>query len=55
MYLLVKLYDETNDKKKVEIMANNILNKGVKIPSAAIKEIRQEMNQILIKYKNPLD
>lgn len=55
MYLLVKLYDETNDKKKVKIMANNILNKGVKIPSTAIKEIQEEMNQILIKYKNPLD
>ncbi|APA00343.1 hypothetical protein BIW12_13415 [Flavobacterium commune] len=55
MYLLVKLYDETDNKKQVLIMANNILNKGVKIPSTAIKEIREEINQILIKYKNPLD
>lgn len=55
MYLLVKLYVESENKKKAILVANDILNKEVKIPSTAIKEIREEMNQILIKYKNPLD
>ncbi len=53
MYLLAKLYDQSNNKKKAVVMANNILYKEVKIPSTAIKEIREEMKKILIKYKNP--
>jgi O-antigen polymerase len=52
MYLLVKLYDESNNEKKAVEIANNILNKKIKIPSTAIKEIREEMKKILIKYKN---
>lgn len=52
MYLLVKLYDETENKEKVIVMTNYILNKEIKIQSTAIKEIREETKKILIKYKN---
>ncbi|OCB72882.1 O-antigen ligase family protein [Flavobacterium glycines] len=52
-YLLAKLYDGSGQKVKAVAMAKKILNKEIKIPSIAIKEIQGEMNSILKKYKNP--
>lgn len=52
-YLLAKLYDDSRQGKKATAMAKKILNKDIKIPSTAIKEIHLEMKNILIKYKNP--
>lgn len=47
MYLLVKLYNETGQKEKAYFKAREILNKKVKIPSLAIREIRLEMRKIV--------
>lgn len=48
-YLLAKLYDESDQKDKAIAMAKTILKKEIKIPSTAIKEIKAEMKNILIK------
>ncbi|WP_198027614.1 O-antigen ligase family protein [Seonamhaeicola sp. S2-3] len=48
-YLLAKLYDESGQNGKALAMAKTILSKDVKIPSTAIKEIRQEMKHIITK------
>ena len=50
-YLLAKLYDESGQKEKAIAMAEELLNKEIKIQSTAIKEIRDEMNEIITKYK----
>ena len=52
-YLLAKLYDDSSQEDKAVIMAKKLMNKQIKIPSTAIKEIQEEMKKILIKYKNP--
>ena len=52
-YLLSKLYDDSSQEDKAVIMAKKLMNKEIKIPSTAIKEIQEEMKKILIKYKNP--
>jgi O-antigen polymerase len=52
-YLLAKLYDASGQEKKAVDMANKLMNKEIKIPSTAIKEIQAEMKNILIKYKYP--
>ncbi len=52
-YLLAKLYDDLGQESKATAMAEKILNKKIKIPSTAIKEIRAAMKKILTKYKNP--
>ena len=46
-YLLAKLYDETGQKAKAVQVANELLNKEVKIDSKAIEEIRLEMRNIV--------
>lgn len=51
-YLLAKLYDLSGQEEKAVTMSYKILNKKIKIPSTAIKEIQIEMEKILIKYKN---
>lgn len=48
-YLIAKLYDESGQKEKAVVMAKNILEKEIKIPSTAIKEIQQEMKNIITK------
>ncbi|MFC5683654.1 O-antigen ligase family protein [Flavobacterium sp. MAHUQ-51] len=53
-YLLAKLYDDSGQEYKAVAMAKKLMNKEIKVPSTAIKEIRGEMKKILIKYKNPL-
>lgn len=50
-YLLAKLYDESGQKEKALVMAKTILEKEVKIPSTAIKEIQQEMKHVITKNK----
>jgi O-antigen ligase len=52
-YLLAKLYDDSGQEHKAVTMAKKLMNKEIKVPSTAIKEIRGEMKNILIKYKNP--
>lgn len=52
-YLLVKLYDDSGQEKKAIALAKILINKEIKIPSTAIREIQEEMKKILIKYKNP--
>ena len=47
MYLLAKLYEESEEKMKSIKMAKEILKKEIKIPSTAIKEIQAEMRKIV--------
>lgn len=47
LYLLAKLYNETDQKEKAKIQANIILDKEVKVESTAIKEIKEEMKAIV--------
>lgn len=47
LYLLAKLYDEGGESKKAIAMANRILEKEIKVPSTAIKEIQLEMKEII--------
>ncbi|MDR0605279.1 MAG: O-antigen ligase family protein [Bacteroidales bacterium] len=53
-YLLAKLYDEIGQIEKAIAIAQELLNKKVKIESTAIKEIRIEMKKILQKYQNSI-
>lgn len=46
LYLLAKLYDDSGNVFKARAMVNTILNKEVKIPSTAIKEIKIEMRKL---------
>ncbi len=48
-YLLAKLYDETGQVEKAEQVANELLEKKIKVESTAVEEIKAEMQQILIK------
>lgn len=47
LYLLAKLYDESGQDNKALTMANTILEKDVKIPSTAIREIKAEMKKMI--------
>lgn len=49
LYLLAKLYEESGEKNKAVAIAKTILNKDVKVPSTAIKEIQLEMKNIIFK------
>lgn len=51
LYLLAKLYDESEQKEKSLVIANTILKKEIKVPSTAIKEIKQEINDLKIRLK----
>lgn len=51
LYLLAKLYDESEQKEKALKMANQLMNKEVKVPSKAIEEIKEEMQNIINKYE----
>src|SRR5690606_2030043 len=48
-YLLAKFYNDNGQKQKANDMANDILTTEVKVMSKAVKEIQQEMRDILIK------
>jgi O-antigen polymerase len=50
-YLLTKLYDETGQKEKAIIKANELLRMQIKVPSIAIAEIIEDMQNIIIRYK----
>ncbi|WP_396603279.1 O-antigen ligase family protein [Algibacter sp. R77976] len=47
LYLLAKLHESKGDTKNAIIMANTILSKDVKVPSTAVKEIQQEMKELI--------
>ncbi len=47
LYLLAKLYESSGEKEKAITMAKIILNKEIKIPSTAIKEMKEEMKNII--------
>lgn len=48
-YLLAKLYGETGKLEKAKAKAREILDKEIKVPSTAIREIRLEMERVLKK------
>lgn len=50
-YLLAKLYDETGQREKAILTANALLQMQIKVPSTAVDEIKEEMQNIIIKYK----
>ena len=45
-YLLAKLHHESGNRKQAEMIANELLQKEVKVHSTAIEEIKQEMKDI---------
>ena len=47
LYLLMMLYEETGQTEKVKAMAATLLEKPVKIPSTAIREMREEARKQL--------
>src|SRR5690606_32831875 len=47
LYLLAKLYNESGQDEKAIAMATLILEKDVKIPSTAIREMRAEMKKMI--------
>jgi len=49
LYLLAKLYDETGQKAKAVLIAKKVMEKGIKIESTAIEEIKEEMRKIIEK------
>lgn len=51
LYLLAKLYEESGQKENALAMAKTILEKEIKVPSTAIKEIKQEMNDLKTRLK----
>lgn len=46
-YLLAKLYDESGQDEKAIAMATLILEKEIKVPSTAIREMRAEMKKMI--------
>jgi len=51
LYLLMKLYQETHQTDKAIAIAETLLNKPVKVPSTAIREMRDEARKLIIKYE----
>jgi O-antigen ligase len=51
-YLLAKLYYDTGQEEKAIQTANELLLMQVKVPSTAIDEILEEMQNIIIHYKD---
>ncbi len=52
MYLLAKLYNESGENTKAIMIAKQILEKDIKIPSTAIKEIQAEMKIMIHQHEN---
>ena len=50
LYLLMKLYQETEQIEKAKTMAHSLLNKPVKVQSTAIHEMQLEAKQLIISY-----
>jgi tetratricopeptide (TPR) repeat protein len=46
MYLLVKLYEESNQHEKAVVLAEKLLSKNIKVNSTAIKEMQNEVRKI---------
>ena len=47
LYLLMKLYQETGEIEKAKAMAKELLEKPVKVPSAAIRNMHDEARKLL--------
>ncbi len=47
LYLLARLYDDTGEKSKAIALAGRLLEKEVKVESAAVEEIKAEMQKML--------
>lgn len=47
LYLLARLYNESEQKEKAIALAKKVIYKNVKVESTAIKEIREEMRMII--------
>ncbi|NIJ46637.1 O-antigen ligase [Wenyingzhuangia heitensis] len=52
MYLLLVLYRETNNTTKAVLIAKEILNKEIKVPSIAVKEIQEKANEMIKINRN---
>ncbi len=52
LYLLMKLYVETDQTERAEAMAETLLAKPVKVPSTAIREMRDEAKKIIGKTED---
>ena len=52
LYLLAKLYNETGQHEKAVLLARQLLEKEVKVPSQAIQEMHEEMEQIISAHTN---
>jgi tetratricopeptide (TPR) repeat protein len=51
LYLLAILYDETDQGEKAVAIAENVLNKEIKVESQAVEEIRIKIRGIIEKYR----
>ncbi|MDO5981569.1 O-antigen ligase family protein [Flavivirga spongiicola] len=51
LYLQAKLFEESGENEKAVAIAKNILNKEIKVPSTAIKEIQAEMKRVIENNK----
>jgi tetratricopeptide (TPR) repeat protein len=49
LYQLAELYDETGQKAEAVVLARQIVDKEVKIPSATVSAIKQKMRQLIEK------
>ena len=52
LYKLAKLYDKAGPGEQAVSMAEGLLNKKVKIESRAIDEMKDEMLNLIEKYKS---
>ncbi len=51
LYLLAKLYEQNGQNNKALEIAEKILKKDIKVPSRAVKEMKEEMEMIVAKAK----
>ncbi len=54
MYLLAKLYEESGETTKAIAIAQKLLDKDIKVPSTAIREIQAEMKMIIKRTEKPI-
>jgi len=52
LYKLAKLYDKTGQGEQAVSVAEGLLNKKVKVESRAIDEMKDEMLNLIEKYKS---
>ncbi|WP_256010242.1 O-antigen ligase family protein [Desertivirga xinjiangensis] len=52
LYLLVKLYAQCGQKEKATTVANELLNKEIKVHSKAIQEMKEELRKLITQGRN---